>query len=258
MFHFLKKTKSELLGSGRHMEPDTDCTPEAVIEAASRMPLLTYDVLFACEVDVTITVTRRRERKGESVWLVSKSDEPDVLVGSQVYLVNGERIPEGSENDTDLFAWDVVSTWPRRLTLILPPTKTGTLTKKSRSGRDKWDERHFKVQRGMLKYFEVLGTNEMKEKGDMDLHRIKLAYMATKERPYCLCLTKSSSDSLILSFTTDTERLEWAATIYTISEIATRGISAAHAAQLGLMTATSIAHDDDQCLGPAFHKAIPF
>ncbi|EQC26929.1 hypothetical protein SDRG_15261 [Saprolegnia diclina VS20] len=254
--NFLKKTKSELLGQPR--ADASDCPPEAVIEAASHMPMLTYDVVYACEVDVKITVARRRERKGESVWLVSRSDEPEVVVGSQVYLVNGQRIPEGSEHDTDLFAWDVHSPWPRRLTLVLPPTKTGTLTKKSRSGRDKWDERVVKVARGVLKYYEVLSPSDMKEKGEMDLHRVKLSYLSTKDRPFCICLSKSSSDMLILSFLNDDDRLEWAATIYTVSEMATRGISTAHATQLGLAKPTAIPPIDQDSLGPAFRKAIPF
>ncbi|OQS03781.1 hypothetical protein THRCLA_03926 [Thraustotheca clavata] len=252
MFSFLKKTKSNV---GTHAEEVSD-PPQDVLDAASHMPLLTYEVVYLSKDQVKIQVHRRRERKGEAVWLITASDQPEVLVGCQVYLVNGQRIPEGADGDTDLFkgAW----TYPLRLTIILPPVKIGSLVKKSRSGRDKWDERIVQVRNGILKYFETINKKDMKEKGAMDLHRVKITYCATKERPYCIRLTKSSSDMLILSFPNDIERIEWAAAIYTASEIATRGISDCHAKQLALTQQTMIPEMPEDELGTAFHKAIPF
>ncbi|OQR83968.1 hypothetical protein ACHHYP_14073 [Achlya hypogyna] len=175
-------------------------------------------VIFRCKRDFEAIGL---DRRAEALVVVEPSVlAPEVVVGAQLLTIAGVSVGQTCDAVRLRLAH---ATYPLTCEFLSPPTKRGTLVKKSRSSHHMatWKAREVVVAGGELHYFK--GSTECR--GSFSLIGCWVTVAAFSNRPFCVVVGRSPTDKLVLQASTLEEQVDWASVLYCAIYMASMGLT---------------------------------
>lgn len=196
----------------------------SVTKRAEELPLLRMNLVFETEAEMKICYHQRSQ-----AVLLASCDSNKRFIGSQLVAINKTNIIQREYDEAQNLLEN--ASFPIELSFVLPPYKSGTLY---RSSRSKWKQSLVIISNNKLHYDlsrSVVASKftDSKEKNgswkSFSLEDCQLNLVKIDHRYNCFAISHFGREKIILQAANYKECIDWASIIYCSIRMATQGLT---------------------------------